>query len=158
MDAVIVTLAERPDLVHVVAHWQWLEWGRRQGATVEQIASFVRMYCTVQHVPQGIVLLEDGMPAGTASLDHADLDARPDLTPWLANVFVAPEFRGRGHAKRLVRHIESIARVGGTEVLYLHTEDAMALYAGLGWSAIGTADHHGHQVTVMQKRLREDAA
>jgi GNAT superfamily N-acetyltransferase len=82
-------------------------------------------------VPQGVVLLEDGAPAGTASLDHADLDTRPDLTPWLANVFVAPEFRGRGHARRLVRYIEAASRTGGgTEVLYLHTEDAMALYAG----------------------------
>ena len=158
MNIEIVSLVERPDLVDTVARWQWLEWGQRQGATVEQIASFVRDYCTARDVPQGVVLLEGGVAAGTATLEHADLDARPDLTPWLANVFVAPEFRGRGHARRLVRHIEAAARTGGTDILYLHTESATALYAGLGWTEIGTADHHGHAVTVMQKRLRDGAA
>lgn len=153
----IVSLVERSDLVPVVARWQWLEWGKRQGATVEQIASFLAAYCTAQGVPQGFVLLEDGMPAGTATLDHADLDARPDLTPWLANVFVAPDFRGRGHARRLVRHVEAAARAAGIGTLYLHTESAMALYAGLGWVEIAQADHHGHAVTVMRNVLAGSA-
>ncbi len=153
----IVSLVARPDLVPVVAQWQWLEWGRRQGATVEQIASFLQACCTTHTVPQGVVLLEDGIPAGTATLDHADLDARPDLTPWLANVFISPNFRGRGHAKRIVRHIEAAAYAGGIERLYLHTENATALYAGLGWAEIGNEDYHGHKVTVMRKVLREGA-
>ena len=153
----IVSLVERPDLLPVVAQWQWLEWGRRQGATVAQVAAVLRACCTAQAVPQGVVLLDGGVPAGTATLDHADLDARPDLTPWLANVFVSPDFRGRGHAKRLVRHIEAAARAGGIETLYLHTENATALYAGLGWSAMATAAYHGHAVTVMRRALREEA-
>ena len=143
--------------LQVVAQWQWQEWGRREGKNVEQIASFLKAQCTVHSIPQAVVLLEDGAPAGTATLDHADLGARPDLTPWLANVFVSPNFRGRGHARRLVRHIEAAAHACGIAILYLHTENATALYAGLGWAKIDTADYHGHAVTVMRKVLPDGA-
>jgi hypothetical protein len=49
-------------------------------------------------MPRTFILLADGEPVGTASLAAHDLDERPDLTPWLAGVFVDPHTRGQGYA------------------------------------------------------------
>jgi hypothetical protein len=40
---------------------------------------------------------------GTSSFIIADLKERPDLTPWLASVFVIPAARRRGHVIQLIK-------------------------------------------------------
>jgi len=52
---------------------------------------------------QCFVLLVDEVPVATASFVHPDLPSRPNLTPWLAGVYVQPEFRCRGFASHSVR-------------------------------------------------------
>ena len=97
-------------------------------------------------------------PAGTASLAHDDLDSRPDLTPWLAGVYVPPTLRGRGHASALVRHVEGFARAAGVGTLWLYTWTAAPLYAGLGWVHAGLEHEikRNHQVVLMRRDLAGD--
>jgi N-acetylglutamate synthase-like GNAT family acetyltransferase len=89
----------------------------------------------------------------TASLVHADLDARPDLSPWLASLFVDPPFRGRGHSIRLVRVVEAAARAAGIGTLWLYTAHAEGLYRRLGWLAVGRSVEGKAAVTVMRRDL-----
>jgi GNAT superfamily N-acetyltransferase len=83
----------------------------------------------------------------------SDLVSRPDLTPWLASVFVDPPYRGRGYAARLVRRVEEAARAANTGILWLYTEDAEGLYAKLGWKTVGAELDQTVPVTLMQRRL-----
>ncbi len=75
------------------------------------------------------VLFEGDIPVATASLARHDLDSRPDLTPWLAGVFVEPAFRQRGYAIVLVRYVEARAMVASVPTLWLNTWTAEPLYA-----------------------------
>lgn len=149
----IVSIVERPDLVALAAAWQWEQWGRKNGAPIGAVEAFIAAHTAVSGVPQCFVLLDDGVPAAVATLEAHDLDARPDLSPWLANLVVDPAFRGRGHAIRLVRHTEAVCRAAGLKRLYLNTESAKDLYARLGWLEIGTAPHFDHIVTIMVREL-----
>lgn len=106
----IVGLAERPALVPVVGIWLWEEWAKRKGRTLEQVIARLASYRATTGPEQTFVLLEGATPVATASLVHHDLDPRPELTPWLAGVYVDPPFRGRGHAARLVRAVEERRR------------------------------------------------
>ena len=153
MEIDIVHIADRPDLAALAAGWMWGEWGQAEGRTPEQLTAWLAGHTARAGVNQAFVLLDGGIPAGTATLEADDLDPRPDLTPWLANVFVDPAFRSRGHAVRLVRHVEQAARRSGIGRLYLHTATAAGLYARLGWATIGQAVHHGHEVTIMARDL-----
>ncbi len=101
------------------------------------------------------VAFEGGEPAGTASLVRQDLESRPDLSPWLAGVFVAPGFRGRGLATRLVRHVEAHAAAAGIPALWLYTAAADGLYARLGWQGAGQAvdPGSGKPVRLMRREL-----
>jgi hypothetical protein len=46
-----------------------------------------------------------------------DLDERPDLTPWLAGVFVFPEARGRAHVVHLIQAVEAACRSAAIPVV-----------------------------------------
>ncbi|MGH7104735.1 MAG: GNAT family N-acetyltransferase [Acetobacteraceae bacterium] len=132
----IVTLSERPGLLPSLRAWL----ADRHASPVAPERCFV--------------LLAAGIPAGTASLAASGLAARPDLTPWLANLFVPPAFRGRGHAARLVAAIETTARAAAIPTLWLVTRHAQGLYARLGWQAVGPAVFHGERAVLMCRDLR----
>ncbi len=110
VEPTIVTTADRPDLVPLVAGWLWDAFWRSYGCTLQQVLDDVGGAVARVGPPQCFVLLQAGQPVGTASLAAKDLDTRPDLTPWLAGVWVAPDARGRGHATRLIRAVEAACR------------------------------------------------
>ena len=149
----IVTLAERPDLAAVVADWQWQEWGRPRGRLLASVTEEVAALLRPDGLESGFVLLDGGAPVGTACLTLADLDSRPDLSPWLASVYVPPPQRGRGHAARLVAAVEQAARAQGHSTLWLFTWTTAALYQRLGWQPVGPEPHPSGPVTLMRRTL-----
>ncbi len=149
----IVTLAERPDLAPTVADWLWEAFWRPEGGTRAKLDGLVAAAVAGTGLPRAFVLLADGAPVGTASLAEADLDLRPDLTPWLAGVFVRSEARGRGYGTRLVEAVEDAGRAAGVRRLWLYTGTAEPLYARLGWRAVERFDRHGRPNVLMERDL-----
>ena len=151
----IVTLAERPDLVPVVAAWQTHAFPDEE----TEAAALARVSAQVAAVgpDQVFVLLAGEGPAGTASLVRQDLPARPDLTPWLASVYVAPTYRGRGYAASLVAAVEAAAKNAAIRTLWLFTASEKRLYARFGWIEVGHEVDAGKQVTLMRRELDDPA-
>ena len=149
----ITTTAARPELIPEVSGWLWREWGIRRGRTRDDVAALLLARVAAQGPEQTFVLLDGGQPAATASLVHHDLDPRPDLSPWLASVYVHPPFRGRGHTPRVVGAVEASARAAGIATLYLDTNTAAPLYARLGWVAFAVSTDRGAIVTLMRRDL-----
>ncbi len=107
---------------------------------------------------EAFVLFAGDEPVGTAALIRSDLDSRPDLTPWLAGLFVQPAFRGRGYATALVRRVEEFAVAAGVSVIWLYTSTAEPLYARLGWERVGLEDERGEPVVLMRRQLSPRSA
>jgi GNAT superfamily N-acetyltransferase len=82
------------------------------------------------------VALAEEQLLGAASLLAHDVATRPDLSPWLAGVFVAPGHRRRGVGAALVERVVQEARALGIPRLYLYTTGSGALYFRLGWSVV----------------------
>jgi predicted N-acetyltransferase YhbS len=74
------------------------------------------------------------------------------VSPWLAGLFVAPEFRGLGIAAELVRTCERGAAALGAPALYLQTE-IPGFYARLGWREYAREHYLGDDVVVMARDL-----
>jgi GNAT superfamily N-acetyltransferase len=73
--------------------------------------------------------------AGICLLVMHELEpAHSHLSPWLASLFVEPELRGHGVARRLIAAIEDHARRHGVARLHLYTVDAEELYRKCGWA------------------------
>jgi GNAT superfamily N-acetyltransferase len=150
----IVSIADRPDLIPLVGEWLWDAFWRAEGADLaETVAAITQSAIGAAGIPRTLVLLQNGVPAGTASLMADDLAERPDLTPWLAGVYVPPAQRGRGHATRLIAAVEQAARTAKIPALWLYTATAEPLYQRLGWQVAGSLRHAGSPVTLMRKAL-----
>ena len=121
------------------------------GYTIEEMTALI--LAPAAGPKETFVLFDDDQPVGTAALVPADLDSRPDLTPWLAGVFVEPAFRGRGHATALIRRVEALAAEASVPVLWLYTAKAEALYAELGWESVGMEVDRGESVVLMRRIL-----
>ncbi|MGQ4879242.1 GNAT family N-acetyltransferase [Billgrantia sp. LNSP4103-1] len=150
----LVRLVPASPHVATVAGWTYAEWGHlHPGSTAESYRDAFRRECGDGGVPSVFVAMEGDQPVGTAALLAEDMDSRRELTPWLASVFVLPEWRGQGIASRLVRRVEEEAAASGVDRFYLFTPDQQALYRRLGWRDLEELSYRGEEVTIMVRRL-----
>lgn len=104
-------------------------------------------------MPRTLILLADSQPVGTASLVAHDLDERPELTPWLAGMFVVPQSRGQGYAARLTAAVEQEARAASISTLWLYTNTAERIYARAGWQTFETVQLDDTPFALMKRNL-----
>lgn len=82
----------------------------------------------------GLAALVDRTFAGNTLVIRSDVSERPDLGPWVAAVWVEPDFRRRGIGAALVRKASAEAFARGVERLHLHCRAARRpFYERLGW-------------------------
>lgn len=158
MQSQIAQLAERQDLLSTVADWIYNEWWTEvEGASVETLADLLRAHMVPDQIPLTLVASLDCRPVGTATLLARDVETEewPDLTPWLAAVYVVPEYRRRGVGAALIQSIVEKAGALGVGTLYLSTVGREDYYAGLGWTVI----HRSEDKVVMSRTAysRKDA-
>ncbi|RUR37930.1 GNAT family N-acetyltransferase [Vreelandella populi] len=141
--------------VPIVARWTFETWGQQlhPGRTFAEAVEETRLECGERGVPSLFVALANGVAVGTASLIAEDISSRPELAPWLASVFVLPQWRGRGIASRLVQRVEQEAFENGIKRFYLYTPDQQALYRRLGWQDLEQLTYGGETVTIMSRQL-----
>ncbi len=159
MDVAIVSTLARPDLVPLTARWRWQEFYRARGVPfAEVLAQTERALAAAAPLPRTLVLIAGGVPVGTASLAAEDMTERPDLTPWLAGVVVAPHARGQGHATRLVGAVEAEAVALGFRTLWLYTDAAESLYARAGWQLAERIGRGARAFALMRRSLQVTTA
>lgn len=147
-------LADCPETIPQIAGWLYQEWGRfNPGASVERGIQRLEQRLDRDHVPLTLVAHADGQPVGTVSLVDCDMDTRPDLSPWLASLYVLPEHRRRGVGKALVEALVREARRLGIGSLYLFTYGEEAFYARLGWQKFEDCNYQGREVVIMRKTV-----
>jgi len=143
-------LSNHEQLIPELAQLHFCEWGHhRPDDTVDARIGRLRSYCGKNSLPTVIVGLLGSELCGSAMLVANDMDTRPDLSPWLAGVYVKDQYRRRSIGSALVARIAKEATALGIPRLYLCTDSSEALYARLGWSAIERTPYKGINVTVM---------
>ena len=148
----VVTTTERPDLAGTVAEWLWHESWQRLGYTLEETEAELIASRAAVGPPQTFVLLANGRPVGTARLTTLDLDERAELTPWLADVFVIPEARGRGYVRDILAAFDTACAAASISKAWLYTNTAERIYARAGWQVVETIERAGKLPVVLMRR------
>ncbi len=143
-------LADHPQHALTLARWHHREWGAlmrdwSHGDAERELTG----HATRRTIPTTLVLLDDDALLGSVSLLDDDASQFRDLSPWLANLFVAPPARGRGLGAGLVGAAQNLARELGVPRLYLFTPEHLDFYQRLGWQRLGERLLDAHPVSLM---------
>lgn len=146
----IYSLNDKPEHLVQLARWHQAEWGHLDPArSLEERVEFMRSQLGDEAIPITFLAEQDDQIMGSASLVDADMDTHPELTPWLASVYVAPRYRNKGIATALVNRVMDHARECKVSRLYLFTPDRERLYARLGWKLFTREHYRGIPVSLM---------
>lgn len=150
----IKPLAADPTLITTVAGWLFNEWGHHNpGSSHQRAIQRLSERVGSTTIPITLVAFEADQSVGTASLVASDMESRPQLTPWLASVYVMPEFRSRGIGSALCQAIASELKRLKFQEAYLFTPNKESLYRSLGWKTIENTSYRDESVVVMKYNL-----
>ncbi|MBE6688886.1 MAG: GNAT family N-acetyltransferase [Ruminococcaceae bacterium] len=119
-----------------VVEWNYNWWGQKTGKTMEQVRYLFEHSICKDRLPQTFVALVDGKAAGMYQLSMTDdLFGRPDIYPWLLNVYVDESFRGQNICRELMLTVAQNAKNAGIKELFLYTSH-VGLYEKFGWEFV----------------------
>ena len=133
----ISDLRQRPEFFDTVADRIWQAWWKADGHPPDYISDRLRENLSESPIPFALVAHDGAAFLGTASVIASDLAERPQLTPWVAAVWVEPHARQRGVGGALVDHATRDCLALGVSRAYLCARPPhSAFYEGLGWTLI----------------------
>lgn len=152
-------LADHERFILPLAEWHHQEWSYlRPDQTLEDRIERLRASCGRREIPTAFIAFDEGGLLGSAILVANDMDSRPDLSPWLAGVFVHSGRRKCGIGSALVKRVMDEAGAIGVSRLYLFTPDASEFYLRLGWKILERTQFRGVDVTVMAVDLPDKSS
>ena len=122
-------------------------------ASFEQELRSLELFASDQSHGVALVAKADGEPVGTCLLAESEIEPNHDVSPWLAGLFVVPEYRGKGVGAALVRAIEDQARQRELSRVYLYTTHAVGFYKRLGWKVMDRTNWQGFDTALMVRDL-----
>ncbi len=131
-------LRDRPQHMDGVAERIWAAFWRHKGTPLARIREGLEDFLKPDNrIPFALVAESDGRICANALVIENDEPTRPDLTPWLAALWVDEPFRGRGIAAGLLEQAVRRCKALGVERLHLVSRPALrGFYVKLGWQVL----------------------
>ncbi len=130
-------LSECPEHLTAVGSWVWEQWWQRRAPAPAFVIDMLRTHAAFDRVPYTVVAVADGVPVGSCSVIENDCAHRPQYTPWVAAVYVAPAHRNRGVASAILQEAARIASRAGITGLYIDCLGLTApVYERNGWTIL----------------------
>jgi GNAT superfamily N-acetyltransferase len=133
----ISDLRQRPEFFDTVADRIWQAWWKPDGHPLDYISGRLHETMNAAPIPLALVAFEGEKFLGTASVIASDLAERPQLSPWVAAVWVETQARRRGVGAALVnRAVQDCFALGIGRVYLCARPQLSGFYEGLGWTAV----------------------
>ena len=146
----VVYLADCPQYITVLAKWCHEQWGYlNPNRTLAEVEINFSELLNLDRIPFALVVIDGGKAIAMASLDLQDMDVYPDLTPWLASVYVVPAHRKKGIGSKIVKAVLEKAKQHHVKKVYFFTMDQEHWYAKMGFQVLQKTNYHNEDVTVM---------
>jgi N-acetylglutamate synthase-like GNAT family acetyltransferase len=133
----ISDLRLRPEFFNTVAMRIWQAWWEAEGTPLDYTSGRLRENMSDTPIPFALVAHDGQAFLGTASVIASDIAERPQLTPWVAAVWVEEEARGCGVGAALVERAAQDCFALEIGRAYLCARPRMSgFYERLGWTLL----------------------
>ena len=150
----ISDLRQCPEFFDTVAKRIWQAWWEANGTPLDYISGRLRENMEATPIPFALVAHDGATFLGTSSVIASDLAERPQLTPWVAAVWVEEQARRHGVGAALVDRAAQDCFALGVGRAWLCARPGMSgFYEGLGWTPI-ERDVGPHRLSVL---IRDEA-
>lgn len=148
----ISTLRQRPDFADTVADRGWHAWWTDSGEPLSRYRAALEPMLDGDGIPFGLVAHHNGTYLGSTLVIENDLEERPQYAPWIAALWVEPDWRRQGIAETLMTTARAEAARRGHGSCYLcATADKSPYYQARGFTRI-ERDVSGLDVFVIQAK------
>lgn len=128
------------DNFKIMTKWMYEWWGIEDGDSLEEVECYMKHSFQKDRLPQTYGLFLNGTIIGMYQFAYEDLSVRPDIYPWLANVYIDEKYRNKGYAKYMLNTVlENAKKVLDFDELYLFTKH-IGLYEKFGFRFISDFD------------------
>lgn len=124
----LIDLGVHPERIEQASNWFHKKWG----IPLEAYRDSMQEALKGGAIPRWYVAMENDQIVGGLGVIENDFHDRVDLTPNVCAVYVEPEYRRRGIAGELLKHVCRECANVGIHTLYLLT-DHTGFYERYGW-------------------------
>lgn len=128
------TQSDAPEL-SVITTWMYQWWGEKEDYSIKEVAHIMAHSVNAVRLPQTYTIWLEEKLVGMYQFSLHDLECRPDIYPWLCNVYIVPEARGNGILYDVMAHVKQYMIEKNWSALYLFTTH-QGLYEKFGWQFI----------------------
>jgi GNAT superfamily N-acetyltransferase len=138
-------------LTKTIADVQFSFWGSLTGyRSAIDYECFLRRAAISSALPAVLVAMRNDSFIGSVNLLENEMTTRPELSPWMGQLFVKDEERGRGVGRILVDAAIAHAATLGYRRLHLFTSGTLPqFYDSLGWRPLEAIEYLGRVRTIM---------
>jgi N-acetylglutamate synthase-like GNAT family acetyltransferase len=153
-DINIRNLLSYPEHIEIVANWVYQEFCLdKPEITLDFVINRLKNR-NLDKIPLSLIALIDSKCVGVVSIFDNDLKTRADLAPWLAGLYVNPNYRCRGIADKLINSVLKICKKMNYDTVFLRTEHTSDYYKKRGWTFVEYAtDEYNQETSVFMRKL-----
>ena len=128
------------DALNVITTWMYNWWGKKDGYSFDAVKCFMEHSLQKDRLPQTYGLFLNDIIIGMFQLTYEDLTVRQVIYPWLANVYIDENYRGKGYGRKILESVQEIAKSNlNFKEIYLYTRHK-DLYEKFGWKYVCKID------------------
>lgn len=132
---IVKVTEEDTDFIEIITDWLYNWWGKIEGYSKQAIKEYSKRAVCEKKIPHTFIALMDGKPVGMYHIVMGDCKVRPDIYPWLSDVYVDIQFRGQGIGKILIESVYEKAKGLGLKKIFLYTH-LDNVYEKYGWKFV----------------------
>jgi predicted N-acetyltransferase YhbS len=153
----ITRLPAGSPFIPAIAEAQFAFWGPLTGhQSLMEYEQFLHLAAGSPELPAVLIATRGPTLAGSVNLLEREMTIRPNLIPWLSQLFVAPKERNRNVGATLTDAALCEATKLGYSRLHLFTSGTLPnYYASLGWKNLEMVEYLGKPRTIMMFDLFE---
>ena len=134
------------EILDITSKWMFDWWGRKKHYDYDAVYYYMKYSFNDKKLPQTYALFLNNKIIGMYQITYNDLFIRPDIYPWIANLYIDKKYRNKGYGKILINSIkEMTANNTNFKEIFLYTHH-VNLYEKFGWKFVSSTEIKGENL------------